>query len=50
MGCPAHNIAETDSLGDAYEASLRYAQWMDMEATPIQTIDDAMKTIGEVYG
>jgi hypothetical protein len=43
-------IAELDSLDDAYEASLRYAQWMDMESTPILSIDDAMRTIGKVYG
>lgn len=43
-------IAELDSLDDAYEASLRYAQWMDMESTPILTIDDAMQTVGKVYG
>jgi hypothetical protein len=43
-------IAELDSLDDAYEAALRFAQWMDMESTPVLTIDDAMQTVGKVYG
>ena len=43
-------ISEGDSIQDAYEDSLHYAQWMDFEMTPIQTIDDAMTTIAKVYG
>jgi len=43
-------IAELDSLDDAYEAALRFAQWMDMESAPVLTIDDAMQTVGKVYG
>jgi hypothetical protein len=43
-------IAELDSLDDAYESALRFAQWMDMESAPVLTIDDAMQTVGKVYG
>lgn len=43
-------ISEVDSLPDAYESTLRYQQWMDMETTPILTIADAMPTIGKVFG
>jgi hypothetical protein len=43
-------IAETDSIQEAYESSLRYQQWMDMEMTPILAIADAMPSIGTVFG
>jgi hypothetical protein len=43
-------ISEGDSVQEAYEASLRYQQWMDMEVTPILTIEDAMPVIGTVFG
>jgi hypothetical protein len=43
-------ISEAESVQEAYEGSLRYAQWMDFETTPILTIDDAMQVIGKVYG
>lgn len=43
-------ISEVDSMQDAYESTLRYQQWLDMEATPILTIEDALPTIGKVFG
>lgn len=43
-------ISENDSMQSAYEAALAYEQWMDFETTPILTIEEAMPTIGKVFG
>jgi len=43
-------ISENDSMEEAYEASLRYQQWMDFETIPVLTIADAMPVIMKVFG
>jgi hypothetical protein len=37
-------------MEEAYEASLRYQQWMDFETIPVLTIADAMPVIMKVFG
>lgn len=43
-------ISENDSMQSAYEDALVYQQWIDFETTPILTIEEAMPTIGKVFG
>jgi hypothetical protein len=43
-------ITESDDVGEAYENSLAYQQWMDLETTPVLTIDDAMPAILNAFG
>ena len=43
-------IGESDSMQQGYENSLRYQLWMDIETTPILTIEDALPALGKVFG
>jgi len=43
-------ITESDSVLQTYENSPHYQQWMDLETTPVLTLEDALPTIMNVYG
>lgn len=41
-------ITDSDSALQAYENSLHYQEWMDIETTPVLTLEDALPTIMSV--
>ena len=43
-------ITEADSLQETYENLLHFQQWLEFETVPILPIEDAMKSIMNVYG
>lgn len=43
-------ITEAESLDEGYENALHFQQWMEMESTPVMTIEDALPTIMKVFG
>ena len=38
-------IVETDDPASLYQATLAYQEWLDLETTPIMTIEDAVSHI-----
>ena len=43
-------ITEAESADEGYDNALHYHQWMDLESTPVLTIEVALPTIMKVFG